>query len=193
MKTISEGEETDLVYPESEPIISEKTSGEMREVLEAVVAAGTGNRTYIPGFRIGGKTATSEKLPRRMGKYIASFLSFAPANDPQILTLVLIDEPRAGIYYGGQVAGPIMKEVLENALPHINLEVIYGENDLQDKTVGEIILEDYAGLTISELKKQTEKLRLKIEVEGNGKTVLKQFPGAGEIVNIGTKIIIYTE
>jgi stage V sporulation protein D (sporulation-specific penicillin-binding protein) len=192
---ISDGGEnkTDLVYPESEPIISEKTSAEMREVLESVVAAGTGNRTYIPGFRIGGKTATSEKLPRRMGKYIASFLSFAPADDPQILTLVLIDEPRAGVYYGGQVAGPIMKEVLENALPHINLEINYDENDLQDKNVGEIILEDYEGLTLTDLKKQMDKLRLKIEVEGNGETVIKQFPAAGEIVNIGTKIIIYTE
>ena len=73
----------------------------MKTILESVVSEGTGSKAYIPGYRIGGKTATSEKLPRRSGKYIASFLSFAPAENPQVMALVLIDEPQ-GVYYGGR-------------------------------------------------------------------------------------------
>ena len=75
----------------------------MKFLLEKVVSEGTGKRAYLPGFRVGGKTATSEKLPRRNGKYISSFIGFAPADDPQVMALVLIDEP-VGIYYGGTIA-----------------------------------------------------------------------------------------
>ena len=81
-------------YKKEENVISKETSETMKEILESVVAEGTGNKTYIPGYRLGGKTATSEKLPRRSGKYIASFMSFAPANDPKVIALVLIDEPQ---------------------------------------------------------------------------------------------------
>ena len=84
-------------YDEEEGAVSEQTSGMMRELLEAVVAEGTGKRAYVAGLHIGGKTATSEKLPRRTGRYIASFLGFAPASDPQVMVLVMIDEPE-GIY-----------------------------------------------------------------------------------------------
>ncbi len=86
-------------YPKGEQIISTQTSEQMKKILESVVSEGTGNKAYIPGYRIGGKTATSEKLPRRSGKYIASFLTFAPAENPQVLSLVLINEPQ-GNYYG---------------------------------------------------------------------------------------------
>lgn len=111
-------------------VVSEKTSDEMKKILESVVAEGTGNKAYISGFRIGGKTATSEKLPRRSGKYIASFCAFAPSENPIVLALVLIDEPQ-GVYYGGQVAGPVMKELLENVLPYLNVEIKYNEKELK--------------------------------------------------------------
>ncbi len=100
--------------------ISEETSATMREILESVVAEGTGGKAKVEGYRIGGKTATSQKLPRGSGKYIASFMTFAPADDPQIMTLVLIDEPQ-GLYYGGSVAGPVMQDFLENILPYMNI------------------------------------------------------------------------
>ena len=99
-------------------ILSEETSEKMRVILESVVAEGTGSKAKIEGYRIGGKTATSQKLPRGSGKYIASFMTFAPADNPQIMTLVLIDEPQ-GMYYGGSVAGPVMKDYLSNILPYI--------------------------------------------------------------------------
>lgn len=100
--------------------ISEETSATMRDILESVVAEGTGGKAKVEGYRIGGKTATSQKLPRGSGKYIASFMTFAPADDPQIMTLVLIDEP-TGLYYGGSVAGPVMQDFLENILPYMNI------------------------------------------------------------------------
>lgn len=108
-------------WPKGEQVISEETSAKMREILESVVAEGTGNKAQVEGYRIGGKTATSQKLPRGSGKYIASFMSFAPADDPQVMALVLIDEPE-GVYYGGTVAGPVMRDLLTNILPYLNIE-----------------------------------------------------------------------
>ena len=108
-------------WPEGEQVISEETSATMREILESVVAEGTGNKAQVEGYRIGGKTATSQKLPRGSGKYIASFMAFAPADDPQVMALVLIDEPE-GVYYGGTVAGPVMRDLLTNILPYLNIE-----------------------------------------------------------------------
>ncbi|GFI62214.1 stage V sporulation protein D [Clostridiales bacterium] len=108
-------------WPDTSNAISPETSATMRGILESVVAQGTGNKAQVEGYAIGGKTATSQKLPRGSGKYIASFMSFAPANDPKVMALVLIDEPQ-GVYYGGTVAGPVMKDLLSNILPYLNIE-----------------------------------------------------------------------
>ena len=102
-------------------IISEETSKTMRELLGDVVSKGSGNKAKIEGYSIGGKTATSQKLPRGNGKYIASFMAFAPTDKPQVMAFVLIDEPQ-GVYYGGSVAGPVMKDLLLNILPYLNIE-----------------------------------------------------------------------
>jgi len=106
-----------LEYPYKKDVISQKVSDTMKMLLEKVVAEGTGKKCYIEGYRIGGKTATSQKLPRGSGKYIASFIGFAPADDPKIVGIVMIDEP-AGAYYGGTVAAPVMREIFENILPY---------------------------------------------------------------------------
>ena len=110
---------TEYEYKEKAGAVSKETSQTLREVLEAVVAEGTGKNGQVDGYRVGGKTATSEKLPRRSGKYISSFLGFAPANHPQILGLVLIDEPQ-GTYYGGVIAAPVMAEIFQNVLPYLD-------------------------------------------------------------------------
>lgn len=106
-------------YPIKPGAVSEETSQTLRELLEAVVAEGTGKNGQVEGYRVGGKTATSEKLPRRSGKYISSFLGFAPADSPKILGLVLIDEPQ-GVYYGGVIAAPVMAEIFQNVLPYLD-------------------------------------------------------------------------
>lgn len=105
-------------YPCKEGIISEEKSETMRYILEKVVSEGTGNKAYVEGYQIGGKTATSQKLPRNSGKYIASFMAFAPADNPQVIAMIIIDEP-SGIYYGGTVVGPLMQKLYENILPYL--------------------------------------------------------------------------
>jgi len=102
-------------------VVSRETSETMRTVLEQVVSEGTGHNAYVEGFSIGGKTATSEKLPRRSGKYIASFLGFAPAEHPEVIAMVIIDEPK-GQYYGGTIAAPVMAELFEVVLPYLGIE-----------------------------------------------------------------------
>lgn len=106
-------------YPVTEHIVSEETSATMRMILEQVVEKGSGKNGYVEGARVGGKTATSQTLPRGSGRYIASFLGFAPANDPQVLALVIIHNPQ-GVYYGGQVAAPVVRQLFENILPYLN-------------------------------------------------------------------------
>ena len=102
-------------------VVSEETSETMKRMLEQVVSEGTGNKAFVEGFSIGGKTATSEKLPRRSGKYIASFLGFAPAENPSVIAMVIIDEPE-GLYYGGTIAAPVMAELFEVVLPYLGIE-----------------------------------------------------------------------
>ncbi|MEG0227711.1 MAG: penicillin-binding transpeptidase domain-containing protein [Lachnospiraceae bacterium] len=108
-------------YPTQKNIISDQTSLTMREVLESVVAVGSGKNAAIEGYRIGGKTATSQTLPRSANKYISSFIGFAPANDPKVLAMAVIYNPQ-GIYYGGTIAAPVIKDIFENILPYMGIE-----------------------------------------------------------------------
>lgn len=108
-------------YETQEGIVSEKTSETMKMLLEKVVSEGGGKNAAIEGFSIGGKTATSQTLPRSANKYISSFLGFAPADDPQVLALVIIHDPK-GVYYGGTIAAPVVKDIFENVLPYLGIE-----------------------------------------------------------------------
>ena len=110
-----------FVYEEEKNIISNQTSETMQMLLESVISEGTGSNGYIEGYEIGGKTATSQTLPRSANKYISSFVGFAPADDPQVLGLVLIYDPQ-GIYYGGTIAAPVMRSIFENILPYLGIE-----------------------------------------------------------------------
>ncbi len=112
------GNVTKLNYPVQDDIVSDETSETLRFMLEKVVSEGGGKKAYIEGYSIGGKTATSQTLPRGSGQYIASFIGFEPANDPQIIALVIIRKPQ-GVYYGGQIAAPVIKKLYENILPYL--------------------------------------------------------------------------
>ena len=120
-----------FAYEEKANAIRKSTSDTMKELLEAVVAEGSGSKGQVAGYRVGGKTATSEKIPRGHGKYISSFLGFVPANNPQIIGIIMIDEP-VGIYYGGTIAAPVMSEMYQNILPYIGIEADY--TDTGEKT-----------------------------------------------------------
>lgn len=107
-----------LQYDTKEGIVSKETTDTLREILEQVVAEGTGKNGKVEGFRIGGKTATSQTLPRNSGRYIASYIGFAPADDPSVIALAIVNNPQ-GVYYGGQVAAPIVRQLFKNILPYL--------------------------------------------------------------------------
>lgn len=108
-------------YETEDGIVSEETSETMQMLLESVVSEGSGKNAYIEGYSIGGKTATSQTLPRSADKYISSFLGFAPADDPQILGIVIIHDPK-GVYYGGTIAAPVLRDIYDNVLPYLGIE-----------------------------------------------------------------------
>ena len=111
----------ELEYPVRTGILSEETSKKIRYILEKVVSEGSGKNAAIEGYTIGGKTATSQTLPRSANRYISSFLGFAPAEDPQVLALCIIHDPK-GIYYGGTIAAPVVRTIFENVLPYIGIK-----------------------------------------------------------------------
>ena len=120
------GETSVLGFEEKKQVISENTSLQMREMLEKVVAEGGGSKCAIEGYRIGGKTATSEKLPRGTGRYISSFIGFAPADNRVVMAAVLIDEPE-GTYYGGTIAAPVVRDIFLNILPYLGIDKVSNE------------------------------------------------------------------
>jgi stage V sporulation protein D (sporulation-specific penicillin-binding protein) len=171
-----------LDYPEKENAVSKETSETMKQLLEAVVSDGTGKRAYLPGFRIGGKTATSEKLPRGNGKYISSFIGFAPANDPQVIAIVLIDEP-TGIYYGGTIAAPVIAELFDNILPYLGIEESYTESEIEKFNIGTFEVPDFIGKTKEEVNKLMKIYDFgDLYPLGEGNIVTEQFPLPGEKV-----------
>ncbi|MDE6876071.1 MAG: peptidoglycan glycosyltransferase [Lachnospiraceae bacterium] len=182
-----------LHYEETKGAVSEKTSRTMQELLEAVVAEGTGKRAYVAGLHIGGKTATSEKLPRRSGRYIASFLGFAPAADPQVMVLVMIDEPE-GIYYGGTIAAPVAGEIFENILPYLGIVPDYSEKELEEFSLNKVAVPDFTGKGVKEAKTEFAAYSQgELYLIGEGERVKEQFPLAGEEVNENSDLILYLE
>jgi len=180
-------------YQGNTGVISKETSDTMRMLLEAVVAEGTGKRAYLPGFRIGGKTATSEKLPRSSKRYISSFIGFAPADNPQVIALVLIDEP-IGIYYGGAIAAPVIAEVFNNILPYLGVEESYTESEIQEYNIGTIQMPNFVGMNLQEVKQILKANDYgEIDYLGEGDTVMEQFPLAGEWINLNSDLILYLE
>jgi len=181
-----------FTYPTKDNIISKETSETMRYILEKVVSEGTGKKAYIPGFRIGGKTATSQTLPRSAKKYISSFVGFAPAEDPQVLALAVIYNPQ-GIYYGGTIAAPVVKEIFENILPYLGIEQVYEETEILEYNIGDITMPNLIGLDVDEAEKILKEYELNAEYLNDGQKVTDQFPMAGETIRKTSNIILYTE
>ncbi len=171
-------------------IISENTSKQMREILERVVAEGTGKGAYVNGFRIGGKTGTSEKLPRNSGKYIASFVGFAPADNPQIVCLLLLDEPNAGATGGGAIAAPAVGRIMEDVLQYLGYEPQYTDENAQAIAV---TVPNIKGCSVQEATDKLQQLGLAISIKGNSNTVQNQIPEAGTKLHKESVVIAYTE
>lgn len=175
-------------------VISEATSSKIREMAKAVVNDGGSSNAYVAGYDIGGKTGTSEKLDKAQATgtklYIASFIGFAPIDDPEIAVLVMIDEPRGGSYYGGTVSAPVGAEILKDILPYLGYEPQYTEEELKNYAVK---VPDVSGKTVSEAKNAITALGLKVRVVGSGETVEKQLPAHGETLQKGGTVIVYTK
>lgn len=172
-------------------VISEETSKMMREILETVVSSpnGGGKNAYIKGYRIGGKTGTSEK-GRNNNKRIASFIGFAPADDPQIICLIMLDEPEVANRYGGTIAAPIAGSVIEDTLEYMGVERQYTESEATNVTVS---VPELRSLSVAAAKEETNKYNLSITVKGAGEQVLDQLPKPGTAVTEGSTVIVYTE
>ena len=182
----------ELEFETEEGVISADVSATMREVLGTVVSEGGGKKAYIPGYQIGGKTATSQKLPRSSKKYISSFLGFAPVSDPQVMALLLVDEPE-GIYYGGTVCAPIVREYFENILPYLGIEPNYTEEELSGDDVGTFTVPGLLGKSYSEAKTLASEMGFELDVLGEGEIVMEQYPEEGEEINKDAKVVIYLE
>lgn len=188
--TDNEGKIIESFEPEViRQVISKETSDKMCEYLENVVANGTGKSARIDGYRIGGKTGTSEKQPRGNGKYVASFLGIAPANDPEILCLVAIDEPTGGLYQGSQISAPVARNIMEATLRYLHIEK--QTDDGETYTSKEVI--GVRNLSLSEAEEKIKAEGYAVKVKGDGDTVLEQMPAPGGLLQEGGTVILYTE
>ncbi len=189
--TDSEGKITQTFEPEIvRSVISSETSATMRGIMERVVSEGTGKGGYVEGFRIGGKTGTSEKLPRGSEKYIASFVGVAPADNPQVVCLLLLDEPNAGATGGGAIAAPAVGRIFEDVLPYLGYEPQYTEENAEKISVA---VPDIVGLSTEEALKKLDAVGLKIDPKGSGEKIGSQVPEAGTKLHKGSTVIAYTQ
>ncbi len=167
-------------------VISAETSAKMRDMMESVVREGTGKNGYVAGYRVAGKTGTSENLGTN--KYWASFACFAPANDPEIAMILVIDNPQ-GAHGGGAVAAPIAAGILENVLQYLNIEPQYTQQELEKL---EVIAKNVVGLDVGEAREKLHADGFTVKVKGNGDTVLSQIPSGGQSVPQKGAIILFT-
>jgi len=170
-------------------IISEETCKTLCDILESVVSEGGGSGAYIKGYRVAGKTGTAEKVPRGTGKYVSSFIGFAPADDPQIAVLVMLDEPNGNAYYGGVIATPVARSIFEDTLSYLNVEAAYTPEELLTL---ESTVPNVTGKTVEDAKRAIEASGLKCKIDGDGETILNQIPKGGIKVNQSSTIMLYT-
>ena len=172
-------------------IISEETSAQMREILKGVVETNKSSNCYIPGYSIGGKSGTSQKLDENAkgDTYVGSYCAFAPAEDPQVIMLVMVDHPTGEEFYGSQVAAPICQEVLSEVLPYMGMFPNYSEEELETVSINVPNVQYY---TVEEAQKTLEELGFVVKVKGEGDTVLRQMP-AGVKIEHGGSVVLYTD
>jgi stage V sporulation protein D (sporulation-specific penicillin-binding protein) len=181
-------------------VISEETSKTMREMLEAVVGGkeGTGKNAYVPGYRVGGKTGTSEKIDKEYEEgeaeeYIVSFCGIAPMDDPQVVILVLLDTPtsKSGVYIsGGNMAAPVVGNIMSEVLPYLGVEPIYTEEELAEL---EVSVPKVTEKSVDDATKALKAEGFTVRVVGNGTNVTDQLPAANAVVDPGTEIVLYAD
>lgn len=170
-------------------VISEKTSKQVASIMEEVVSQGTGKNAYVAGYRVAGKTGTSEKLTSD-GQFIASFAGFAPADNPKIAILIAVDEPHSGEHNGSTIAAPLVGSIIEKSLVYLNVEAQYTDEELAkiQKTAPSVV-----GKTVSAAKNEISSAGFTVKVAGNGETVVSQMPSPNSSLPADGIVVIYTE
>lgn len=170
-------------------VISESTSQKILAAMEETSAKGTAKNSYVTGYRVAGKTGTSDKLTGKKGDYIASFAGCAPANDPEISIIIVVDKP-VGATGGGAVAAPVAAEVIENTLSYLNIERQYNENE---KSNLDMEVKNVISNSVSTAKEKVREMGFKVKVVGEGDTVVSQMPSSGQFLPKGGVVVLYTE
>ena len=176
-------------------VVSADTSKIMRELLFDVVEIGGGKNAYVAGYEIGGKTGTSQKVAENLSEetdnlYVGSCLGVAPANDPEIAILFLLDEPTAGNYYGGTISAPSVGKILSEALPYLGYEPNYSEEELDSMSKA---VEDFRGLSVSDAQNKIINAGLQSRVVGDGENIVSQMPEVGSKIYDGGVVVLYTD
>lgn len=171
-------------------VISKETAETLNIMMEKVVSKGTAKNAYVPGYRVAGKTGTSQKLTIGENVYIASFCGFAPADNPKVSVLIVVDEPKNGSITGGSVAGPVAAEVITNVMKYLNVEPQYTDDELARLDVK---IAKTVGKTVAEATKELESTGFAVKVIGNGDTVAKQVPSAGMTLPKNGLVVLYTD
>jgi stage V sporulation protein D (sporulation-specific penicillin-binding protein) len=185
-----EGNVVEEFEPEiSRQIVSRETSATLRNVLERAVSEGTGSNAYASGYRVAGKTGTSEKLPRGNERYIASFVGFAPADSPILAVIVILDEPTTGVYYGGVIAAPVAGRILSESLAYLNIEPQFTAYELESR---EASVPDVRGMAVAQARNVIEAGGMSVRVVGSGSEVLSQRPISGMRVNANSIVTLHT-
>lgn len=173
-------------------VISEETSYKMRSMIESVVSQGTGSNAYVRGYRVGGKTGTSEKRAKSIAEgrdfYIASFLGVAPCDDPQVAVLVLLDEPTGELHQGGQIAAPVVGRIMNDLMPYLGVKAVYTQEEMANLAV-EVPL--VVGGVPSWSKSVMEMAGFEVEVVGSGERVTAQYPHSGSRIPTSATVILY--
>ena len=173
---------------EKRQVVSESTSEKIMASMEQVALNGTARNAYVAGYRVGGKTGTSDKL-NNVGQVVASFVGVAPTNDPQITVLIVVDEPE-GATGGGAVAAPVAGEVIENTLTYLNVERQYNDSE---KALLDVQVPSVMGDNVSEAESSLEENKFSVQIVGDGEKVLSQMPASGQYIPQGGVIVLYTE
>ncbi len=179
------------VQPETvRQVISPETSRKMCEILESVVSQGGGKNAYLAGYRIAGKTGTSEKIPRGHSKYVASFIGFAPADDPQVVCLVILDEPNGDSYYGGTIAAPVVRDILGETLQYLGVEAKYTSDE---EEYVDIEVPDVSGMSQADAGIVLDEQGFNVKVSGSSELIVDQIPKAHTKAAQGSTIVLYTD
>lgn len=169
-------------------VISENTAKVITSMMEEVVSSGTGQNAYVAGYRVAGKTGTSEIL-EEPGEYIASFACFAPADDPQVAMLIAIKKP-VGEYYGSQIAAPVAADIMQKVMVYLNVEPKYTDDESKNVDTN---ADNVVGSTVEEAKAKLTKSGFTVKVIGSGSTVIEQVPSSNQSISVNGTVILYTE